>query len=239
MGGWRGVVAASLFLAANACAPLVVQQGGRTVKPGAVQVGTSVGAVTSSFEDEDTEETDTSAYIAMAPNAWARFGLASNVDMGLQFYGSGARVDAKFAPVQSDSMAFAVCAGVGGGAQQSKDTSADVGDGGSESTDAHQWWGDVGLLFTAGLGPSMDLNVAAKYLAGEDYQSEEFDGDESKESTALSGFGGALGMSFKRGTWALSPEIAVYQITSTQTEVPDSSADSLVIVPSVGFSVGF
>lgn len=240
MGLLRVGAGAVILLAANACAPLVVQQGARTVKPGGVQVGMSAGSITSSYEEE-TKAKGNSTYAAVSPNAWARFGIASNVDAGLQFYGSGARVDAKFAPLQSDGMALAIGAGVGGGAQQTTDSSGSSDD----STDDHQWFGDVGLLFTAALGPAIDLNVAAKYIAGESYSSQKygaadgFPAEEYKESTQLTGFGGALAVAIKRGTWAISPEVAVYQLTNTDTETPDSTEDTLVIVPSVGFSVGF
>lgn len=235
MVGLRTILAVALLLSANACAPLVVQQGGRTVKPGSVQAGMSMSAISLSSSEEETDSSARSTYVAMSPNGWARFGLASNADMGLQFYGGGVRVDGKLAPVQSEAFALAVCVGVGGGQQQTSDTQ----DSSSSSTTSRQWWGDVGVLGSVAVGPSMDLNLALRALVGESYNADEFDGEETADSSQNTGFGGAIGFQMKRGTWALTPELAVYQITSKETEAPDYSEETLVIVPSLGFSVGF
>lgn len=235
MVGMRMVFAATFLLATNACAPLVVQQSARTVKPGSVQAGMSVSGMTLSSAEDDTDSKGSSTYVGMIPNGWARFGVASSVDVGLQFYGGGVRVDGKMAPVQSDAFALAVCAGVAGGQNQSKDATETS----SDSTLSRHWWGDVGVMGTMAVGPSMDVNLALRALVGESYSAETFEGEESTDSSAQTGFGGAVSVQMRRGTWAITPEVAVYQITSKQTEAPDASEDTLAIVPSVGFSVGF
>lgn len=235
MVGMRTIAAIALLLATNACAPLVVQQGGRTVKPGQTYAGMSMSALNISSTDDETDGKGSSTYVAMVPNGWARIGLGSSLDAGVQFYGGGTRVDAKLAPIQSDAFALAVCAGIGGGQNQTKDateTSADT-------TLSRHWFGDVGVFGTAGIGASMDLNFGVRALVGETYSEDEFDGVKEKDSSQQTGAGGFVSMMFKRGTWAVTPELAVYQITTNETEDPDATSDVLVILPSVGFSVGF
>ena len=91
MGLARIAVGAVVLLAANACAPLVVQQSARTVKPGQMAAGMSVGAVNFQGEDEEFDEKSSETYTGVVPNGFVRFGLASKMDAGLQFYGGGVR----------------------------------------------------------------------------------------------------------------------------------------------------
>lgn len=231
-----GIAVALGALSLAGCAPLVVQQGARTVRPGSTQAGMSVDAESSSSDDDGTETR--SLDLGMSPNGWVRVGIAESVDAGLQFYGSGIRLDGKYAPVQSEAFAVAVGAGVGGGYSRTKDA-ATGGFEESTSTSSH-YWADVGGFFTARVAPQLDLNVALKYLHGEVSSREETEGEEVEGSSQRMAFGGALGLAFRREHWTISPEVAIWQLQTRETEAPDDDAPpTLVIVPSIGFSVGF
>ena len=234
------VSAAITFLLLSGCAPFVVQQSARTVRPGSTQAGMSVNVHNFSTQDEEFDSEETQTDIGMSPNAWVRVGLAKNADAGLQFYGSGVRADGKFAPVQSDAFAVAVGAGIGGSYSQTESAADPDFDEPASTDTTSSYWADVGAFFTAGIGPTFDLNVALKFMQGEQYNKEESDDFESTDSTQVRAYGGALGVAIKRPNWTLSPEIAVWQMETYQTEYEDlDPVETLVIVPSVGFSVGF
>lgn len=223
-------------LMASACAPLVVQQGARTVRPGSVQAGMSLEAESQTAKDGEYEYQ--ALEIGMTPNGWVRLGLTESLDAGLQFYGSGVRADGKFAPVQTEAIAVAVGVGLGGGYSQTRDTTDESF--GSSSTVTSHFWADVGAFFTTAIRPGIDANLALKYLQGELYSRDEYDESTDRSSTQQTGFGGALGLAIRRDQWTISPEIAVWQVQTRDTEaVDDDPPPTLIIVPSVGFSVGF
>ncbi len=224
-GSW--FLAVGTAAVAAGCGPMAVQRGGRTLDAGKTVVGMSAGYHSASSDEDGVES---SLNMWPVPQVSVRHGISDTLEAGVGVFPSGLRADGTLGIVRSEAIAIAANVGVSGG--HSSNSNIDE----SEST-VSGFGGDAALLATFGLG-SLDLNVGARGLFGSTTSKDEdpeFGSDTTKSTQQA--LGGVVGVTIRRGGVAITPELAVYQVTDKDDG--EEAETSMLVFPSVGISVGF